>query len=145
MGYIESLITIIPLNGIKIGLSNVVILFSVFFLDAKSTYIIASIKSILNAIIFTGVSAIIYSLPSIICAVTVMIIIKKYFFPKSVSEYGISVLGSVVFNVVQIMIASAVMKTQVVFYYLNYMILLSVLTGIIVAFITKLINKRIRG
>ena len=62
LGYIESFINVIPVSGVKIGLSNMVLLYCIYKLSITDTLIVATIKSILNGILFSGIMSIIYSL-----------------------------------------------------------------------------------
>ncbi len=144
-GYVENLFPIIPFPGLRIGLSNIVVLYSLFVLGLKYTLFLAIIKSILNGLLFSGTISIFYSLVSITFSVLIMYILKKLFYPEKVTEYGISVAGSVMFNICQILIASVLLKTNAVYYYMPFMILASVFTGLLIAFISKLTMRQIRG
>ena len=79
LGYLESMFNFIPLPGVKPGLSNLVVLYALFSLDIKYTYSIGVLKSVLNGILFSGITGIFYSLTSMFVSITVMYIIKKKF------------------------------------------------------------------
>ncbi len=142
LGYFENILIYIPVPGVKIGLSNIVLLYAVLKMDAKWPVIIGVLKSLLSGLLFSGVTTIIYSVVSVICSVLIMSFLFRKLFPDKISIYGISISGSIVFNIVQIFVASVYMKTQTVFYYLPYFVLISIFSGFITAFIIKLNLKR---
>ena len=145
LGYLESMFNFIPFPGVKPGLSNLVVLYALYSLDIKYTYSIGALKSILNGILFSGITGIFYSLTSTLVSITVMYIIKKKFYPDVLSEYGIGMLGSSLFNSTQLVVASILLKTLSVYYYLPVMIFISVFTGALISFIYRLTIKQIRG
>ena len=106
MGYIDSFVNVIPVSGVKIGLSNIVLLYCIYKLSIAETLIVATIKSVLNGILFSGIMSIMYSLSASIISVAVMMLLFKY--AKKISIYGISMCGSCMFNIVQFIVASVV-------------------------------------
>ena len=106
MGYIDSFVNVIPVSGVKIGLSNIVLLYCIYKLSIAETLIVATIKSFLNGILFSGIMSIMYSLSASIISVAVMMLLFKY--AKKISIYGISMCGSCMFNIVQFIVASVV-------------------------------------
>lgn len=62
LGYIESLIpvpTVVP--GIKLGLSNGVLLFALYLLDIPTAFVLMVLKVVLSGLLFGGVSAMMYA------------------------------------------------------------------------------------
>jgi heptaprenyl diphosphate synthase component I len=76
-----------------------------------------------------------------------MALIKSMNF-KSVSPIGISIVGSFFFNVGQLIVSAIVLSNIKIFYYLPYMSLFSILTGLLTGlsslFLIRHINKIIR-
>lgn len=137
MGYIESFINVIPVSGVKIGLSNMVLLYCIYKLSITDTLIVATIKSILNGILFSGIMSIIYSLSASIVSVTVMILLFKYV--KKISVYGISMCGSCVFNITQFIVASIVLGNFLIMINLWYVLPISLVTGLILGEVYRII------
>ena len=60
-GYVESLLPLpIPVYGVKIGISNAVILSALYILNVPCAFLIILIKTICSSLLFTGFSAFLY-------------------------------------------------------------------------------------
>lgn len=138
LSYVESMIPIpYPVPGLKLGLANIAILFSMMFMGFRAGLIVAIIKSLLTAFILSRASAILYSFPATIVSTLVMGFIlfvvnknQRYF-----SEIGASVLGSVSFNITQLLVASIIISDRKIITIIPYMNLMSVVTGIFVGYL----------
>lgn len=137
MGYIESFINVIPVSGVKIGLSNIVLLYCIYKFSIAETLLVATLKSVLNGILFSGIMSIMYSLSASVISVTVMMLLLK--FAKRISVYGISMCGSCVFNIVQFIVASAVLGNFIVMINLWYVLPISLVTGLILGEVYRII------
>lgn len=146
LSYVERLIPIpYPLPGLKLGLANIAILSAMILLGFKSSFLVAITKSLLSALILSRASAILYSFPATIAATLVMGFVlyvinkkKEYF-----SEIGVSVLGSVFFNITQIVIASFVINDGKLLRLIPYMSILSVITGIFIGYSSKFLTESV--
>ena len=56
LGYVESLVPA-GVPGMKLGLSNSVLIFAVYMLGIPSAYILMALKVLLSGLLFSGVSA----------------------------------------------------------------------------------------
>lgn len=129
VGYIESVFFVIPVYGIKIGLSNIVVIYAVVRLGKTEAYFIGIMKCVLSAVLFSGVFSLVYSLGSIIVSVFVMNVCKNDLLGNYVSVIGMSMLSSVCFNICQFITAAAVLSSISVLYHLWYVIPVSLFTG----------------
>ena len=137
LGYIENAINIIPVSGIKLGLSNFVLLYCIYKCSISETYLVVIIKSVLIGFCFSGFMSILYSVSGVICSATVMLFVYKYV--KNITIYGISMLGSCVFNIVQFCVASCILGNFMVLFNLWYVLPLSLGTGLILAEIFRFV------
>ena len=145
LGYVESIIFPQGLvYGIKIGISNIVVLFSLLYNGTKEAILIGVLKSVLTGMIFSSVTAIIYSLFGIFLSVFIMSILKKIFYDKYISVLGISIAGSAMFNLGQVIIACVITKSFHCMFLLSYMLPFSVITGIVTGIIVQLIFNKIK-
>jgi len=135
LGYFENLI---PLNasipGVKLGLSNIVLLYAIYLIDAKSAFILMILKVMLSGMLFSGVSGAIYSFAGGLLSLIMMLLIKRL---PDVSIVGVSVVGAVFHNVGQISIASFVVENRYIFFYLPVLLISAVITGIATGIIAK--------
>ena len=137
---LENLFPPLFLAGARLGISNVFILLSPIVLGVGYGYATLIIKIIVGSLFSGNVSAIMYSLPAGLIALTLEIVI--IYFVKSTSIVCTSIFGSVINSCVQNVVFCLVTDTTSYLVYLPYLALISVVTGLIVGFIVYLTLKR---
>ena len=137
---LENLFPPLFLAGARLGISNVFILLSTIVLGVGYGYATLIIKIIVGSLFSGNVSAIMYSLPAGLIALTLEIVI--IYFVKSTSIVCTSIFGSVINSCVQNVVFCLVTDTTSYLIYLPYLALISVVTGLIVGFIVYLTLKR---
>lgn len=143
LSYLERFIFLpLPIPGLKLGIANIAVLSCMITIDFKSSANVAIIKSLLSVFLFSKGSALLYSFPATIVSLLVMgfIIFKT---GDIFSEIGASVLGSIAFNMTQLIIASLIIKDFSLLYLLPYMNILSVFTGIFIGYASKFLKDAI--
>ncbi len=129
MGYVESLFPPpVPVQGVKLGLANVIVLIALYFMGAKAALGINVIRVVISALLFSGFSGFLYSIAGAGVSFIIMVLAKKI---KSSGIIGVSVLGGVAHNIAQIGVAVAVLNTPGLFYYLPVLIISGVVMGVI--------------
>ena len=129
MGYVESLFPPpVPVQGVKLGLANVIVLIALYFMGAKAALGINVIRVVISALLFSGFSGLLYSIAGAGVSFIIMVLAKKI---KSSGIIGVSVLGGVAHNIAQIGVAAAVLNTPGLFYYLPVLIISGVVMGVI--------------
>ena len=69
LGFIESLLPVAAgVPGIKLGLSNGVLLFALYMMDAPTAFVLMLLKVLLSGLLFGGVSAMMYAMAGGICS-----------------------------------------------------------------------------
>lgn len=138
--YIEA---IFPFNfgipGIKLGLSNLVILVALYSLGAGYAFSINIVRIILSGLLFGGVSAMLYSLAGGLLSFVAMLVLKK---TGIFSPVGVSMAGGVFHNVGQVAVAALVVETGRIFIYLPVLSLTGLATGTMLGIAGALILKR---
>jgi len=137
-GYIESLFPASPIPGIKLGISNIVILFALYKTDFGSSFLIMLIKVLVTSLLFSGFNVFIYSLAGGIFSILVM-----HFSVKLFSKVGVSMAGGVFHNIGQLLAAAFMMQTSAVFVYTPYLLISGVIVGFITGNVCSIIIKRI--
>ena len=127
----------LPINGVKLGLSNIVIMYSVFFEGSYSAFSLGILKSVFVALTRGAVSGII-SLFGGVISIIVMIIANKLQKEKD-SYVFTSILGGVFHNVGQLICASLLLKNLMVYYYLPILIVSGIVFGFKTATILKIL------
>jgi heptaprenyl diphosphate synthase len=129
---IERMIPVpIPVPGIKLGLANIISLFTIIIFGWKEATLVVFLRTILGSFFAGGVSSFLYSFTGGILSTIVMALLYKHF--KNVfSLIAISVIGAVCHNIGQILIASLVVSNFNLFIYLPMLLIAAVITGIFI-------------
>ena len=141
LSYIESKIPpFVAIPGIKVGLANIAVIFTLYKFGVKDAIVVSFLRVLLVSMLFgTGVS-LIYSVSGAILSLAVMILLKKL---TPLKEVAVSVCGGVMHNVGQISAASFMLSTNVVVYYLPFLIVSGTIAGIAVGITSAALVKKI--
>ncbi len=141
--FVESrLPTFIPIPGVKLGLCNVVIIFTLLSLGAPSAIAVSLLRVILSSILFGNAAAFFYSLAGAILSLGAMILAKHF---RLFSTVGISVLGGVMHNVGQLLMAWIILGTVGVMYYLPVLVIAGTVAGALIGLLAAYLYKRAEG
>lgn len=116
-----------PVPGIKLGLANIVTVFTVFTLGAWEGVMVLGMRIFLGAIFAGNFSTILYSGAGGLCAVAMTILMKKILTKKQLWVAG--VLGAIAHSLGQMGAAIFITGTPGLALYLPVMIVVSILTG----------------
>ncbi|QLY40112.1 Gx transporter family protein [Hujiaoplasma nucleasis] len=134
LSIVESMISVIFIPGVKLGLANVITLIILLTFSEKDAFIVVLARLLIVALTYSGLfsNSFWISLTGGIFAIVSMIIIKKFSF----SIYGISVLGSTMHMVGQVL-AAMTLADPALAVILPYLVMLSVPTGLLTAFLAN--------
>lgn len=134
LGFIESLIPVAAgVPGIKLGLSNGVLIFALYMLDAPTAFVLMIVKVVLSGLLFGGVSAMLYAMAGGVLSMLTMMLLKKFNFHMVV----ISMFGAVMHNVGQVVMAMLVLQTPKLMYYMAILMLVGLATGAVTGIAAK--------
>ncbi len=97
--------------GVKLGLANVVCLIALIISGITDAYAILLARCLLASVFGGNISALMYSVPASLVSLTAMTLMYTLLVPK-IGLVSVSVTGACVFNAVQLCVASAVVKTN---------------------------------
>ncbi len=140
IGYLESLLSITLIAvapGVKLGLSNAVVLTLICTNDTKGAYLVNVIRICLSALLFGSPISFVLSLSGGITATFIAHILSR---SKSVSAIGISIASAVTHNVFQLVAAVFIVGFGVL-YYLPVLILLGAVCGAFCGVLAQLVLK----
>lgn len=130
--------------GAKLGLSNIVILVTLVVFGLKEGFTVATMKSFLLMLITGSVSSFFYSFAGAVLS-TLAMYVAYYKFGNYFSLIGVSIIGAVAHNLGQILVASFVLGTVMIFTYLPVLIFTGLATGYFVGlsawFVSKSLNR----
>lgn len=127
LGYIENLIPISSVPGIKLGLANSVLLLSLYWLGPPISLELMLVKVLLSGYLFGNPQAMQYSLAGGVLSMVAMILM--IYGIKGVSPVGAGVAGAVMHNVGQVLLAMLTLRTPGLLYYMAVLVLVGVATG----------------
>ena len=141
IGIIESFIPSIGIPGIKLGLANIVILVTLYELGIIESIFVNVLRVVLVSLIRGTIMSMgfVMSLTGAIFSLGIMILF--YLVVKKFSIIGVSVIGAIFHVIGQILIAMIYLGTSGIVYYLPFIALSAIVTGVIVGIVSQLIIK----
>lgn len=141
LSFIESQIpAFVAIPGVKIGLANIVVVFALYKLGWKQAILISGVRVFLVSVLFGSAASLLYSLAGATLSLIGMILLKK---TDKFSCTAVSVAGGVLHNIGQIAMACIILETDVIRYYLPFLILSGTLAGIAIGIISAIMIRRI--
>lgn len=135
-GYAEYLL---PLSfiapGMKLGLANAVCLYLICCEKNIAAFLVNIVRILLSALLFATPFSLIFSLTAGVASTVAMLLITKI---NRFGIVGISVIGSAVHNIVQLLVAYFIVG-QGVWFYLPYLIIAGTVTGALIGYICWLL------
>ena len=131
---------LVPIPGIKLGLSNIITVFAVFALGPKDAASVLFVRIFLGAVFAGNFSTILYSAAGGACAICVTIGLRKILGKKQLWIAG--VLGAIAHSIGQMAMAIALLETPGLIAYLPVMIIASILSGTFTGFCAQFLVNR---
>lgn len=119
---------LIPIQGVKPGLANIVTVYSVYTSNTAETVMIVFARILLGAIFCGNLSSLLYSAAGAVFCLCGMILIRKFIPPNYI--WLCSIFGAIFHNMGQIAAAVAIMRTSSVFAYLPILVLTGCISGL---------------
>lgn len=142
LNYFESVLMMgSAIPGIKIGISNIVVVTVIYMYSYKEGVMMGILKSLLIALLFTNGLSFVYSLLGGVTSALGMGILKK---SHNLSPIGVSMSGSFIHITVQTVTAFFILNSKAVFYYYPWMLLASTIAGFINGYIVKLVLNKLK-
>ena len=139
LGYVESLLpTGVP--GIKLGLSNSVLIFAIYTLGVSTAFLLMIGKVLLSGFLFSGVNAMLYAFAGGLLSMLVMSLLYRL---KTFHIVTIAMAGAVMHNVGQVALAMLMLETDKLFYYMAVLMLVGLVTGFVTGNAARILLRRI--
>ena len=139
--YVETLIPIqFGIPGVKLGLANLIIVIALYRMKLSEAYLLSIVRVLLAGFIFGNYFSIIYSLAGGLLSLTVMALLRK---KGGFSVIGVSIAGGVFHNIGQLIIASVIVETFSVMYYVPVRLIAGLVTGLLIGIASDGMLKRL--
>ena len=121
--------------GLKLGLANIIVLIVLYKYDTKDVFFVSILRVIVVGLMRTGLFSInfFFSLSGALFSAISMVLFKK----TRLSMIGVSVIGSIFHSIGQILIAILFLNNNNMIYYLPWLLLFSIPTGLFVGYVSK--------
>ncbi len=142
LSWLESLI-VLPglLPGMKVGLTNLVVLFALYRLRLRDAAWISLLRVLLVSVTFGNAYSFAYSLAGAALSLAVMAALKKL---DCFSILGVSIAGGVCHNIGQLLVAIAVLGTARLGWYLPALLVSGTLAGLAIGAACGVVAQRIK-
>lgn len=132
---------LVPIPGIKLGLSNIVTVWAVFTMGPRKAAMILAARVFLGAVFSGQMSTILYSGAGGACAIGITILSRKFLTNKQIWVAG--VLGSIAHCIGQMAVAIGVTLTPGLAAYLPVMIGIGMITGTFTGLCAQFLTERL--
>ena len=131
---------LVPIPGVKLGLANIVTVFTVFVLGPREGAAVLFVRIFLGAVFAGNFSTIFYSAAGGFCAIGVTILLRKILTNKQLWVAGC--LGAVAHSIGQMAMAVLLTGTPSLAVYLPVMIAISIVTGLFTGLCAQFLVNR---
>lgn len=143
LGYVESLLPAVgTVPGIKMGLSNSVLIFAVYMLDLPTAWMLMVLKVFLTGLLFGGATTILYSMAGGVLSMLLMTVLSRL---DGVHPVTVSMVGGVMHNVGQVLMAMLLFHTRQLLYYMAVLIGVGMVCGALTGVCASSVMKHLRA
>ena len=140
LSYIETLIPFgFGIPGIKLGLANLIVLIILYMDMPKEAIMVSTARIILMGILFGSLSSMIYAFAGGMLSFLGMFLLRRF---NGFSPIGVSCFGGIIHNVGQLMVASLIIRTNIFAFYIPYLLLSGLVTGLLIGVIGNTVLNR---
>ena len=141
LSFIESQVpAFFMVPGMKLGLTNVVVLTALYLLGPRDALIINILRIIIVGFTFSNTFSMIYSLAGGVTSWLAMLALYK---TGRFGITGVSVAGGIFHNIGQIIAAALLVTVGSLLYYLPFLLVSGTAAGIVIGVISALVIKRL--
>ena len=142
LSFVESQIpAFVAIPGVKVGLANIAVVFVLYKLGWKEAVLISLVRVVMVSMLFGTLVSLFYSVAGAVLSLTGMVLLKK---TGLFSTVAVSVTGGVLHNVGQILMACLLLETNVIVYYLPFLILSGVIAGVVIGVVAAIMVNRVQ-
>lgn len=140
LGYMESLLPVSTVPGIKLGLSNCVLLIGVYWLGTRVSFAVMVVKVVLLGLLLGNPMMIVYSLAGGALSLAAMSLLAAR---RGVSPIGAGIAGGVIHNVGQVGVAMLMLQTPSLVYYLGILMPVGAGMGFLTGTVATILMRHI--
>ncbi len=144
LGYIESMLPSLGIPGIKLGLSNGVLIFALYMLNVPLAYVLFTMKVVLSSLLFSGFQTFPYAFTGGLVSLTVMSLMSR---GDNFKPIVVSIAGGVTHNIGQVLMAILIahLPLREMLYYLGILMLVGLACGAVTGTVADSVIRHIRA
>mgnify|MGYP003211095064 CR=1 FL=1 len=131
----------VPIPGVKLGLANIVTVYTVFALGAGDALLVLLCRVFLGAVFSGQMMTLLYSLGGGLLCWLAMVGLKRILTAKQI--WLCSPLAAICHNLGQLLVAAGVMKTWAVLAYLPYLVIAGAGAGLFTGLCAQFLMQRL--
>ena len=142
LSFVESQIpAFVAVPGVKMGLANIAVVFALYKLGWKEAAAVSLVRVVLVSLLFGSIASLFYSFAGAVLSLAGMGLLKRC---GKFTEIVVSVAGGILHNIGQIAMASLILETDALRYYLPFLLLSGTVAGVVIGVVSAIMVKRIR-
>ena len=142
LSFVESQIpAFVAVPGVKMGLANIAVVFALYKLGWKEAVAVSLVRVVLVSMLFGSIASLFYSLAGAGLSLAGMGLLKR---SGKFTEIVVSVAGGILHNIGQIAMASIILETDALRYYLPFLLLSGTVAGVVIGVVSAIMVKRIQ-
>ena len=127
--------------GIKLGLSNGVLIFAIYMLGIPTAFVLMILKVVLSGLMFGGVSAMMYAFAGGLVSMIFMALLSRI---KGVHVVVVSMIGGLMHNVGQVGLAMIMLATPKLLYYMAILMAVGLACGALTGVCADSVMKHLK-
>lgn len=131
---------LVPIQGVKLGLANIVTVYAMYHCTAKETFMILIARIFLGSIFGGNISAMIYSLTDALFCLIGILLLRRIIDENHI--WICSVIGAILHNIGQIIIEVIMAKTTSVLTYFPILLISGCIAGAFTGVCTQILIQR---
>lgn len=141
LGWLDDILPLSSaLPGLKLGLANLAVVFALYRLGIAHAAAVSTAKVLLSALLFGGISGLMYSAAGAAVSLLVMIMLKRL---SQLSAVGVSAAGGAAHIAAQFCVAALITSTPAVLQLMPPLLAVGTLTGAALGLTALLVMERI--
>jgi heptaprenyl diphosphate synthase len=142
LSYVEAVLPVFfGVPGMKLGLTNLIIVILLYCMGAKEAYLISIVRVFLAGFLFGNLFSIAFSAAGALFSLVCMALVKR---TGAFSLTGVSLIGGVAHNAAQVAVAALLVENVRIGYYFLPLAVAGLVTGTAIGVISTLLVPRLK-
>ncbi len=133
---------VIAVPGVKLGLSNIIVLLTMYLYGRREGAIVLGLKIVLGSVFAGQLMSFFYSAAGGLLCMAVMALLKGILTEKQI--WATSAFGAAAHNIGQLIVAIAILGTEKLVWYLPVLLASGVITGLFTGLCSQITLPRLR-